>query len=235
MSSPAVIRLETAVSTQDLVHQLAAEGAPAGTAVVAREQSAGRGRRGRAWVSLAGGLWLSVLCRPAAVAALEVLSLRAGLLVAQGLESCSPEFRFGIKWPNDLMLGERKAGGILCEARWHGSEPGWVAVGLGVNVANPIPRELEAQAVALATVVPGLGSTELEPLAIAAIRAAGEASGPLSADELAEFAGRDWLRGRRLVAPTAGIAAGVGPDGALLVETAPGTLVTLRDGTVELA
>ena len=125
----------------DRLHQLAEQGAPAGTAVLAEAQTGGRGSRGRAWHSPPGGLWLSVLYRPPSPAGVELLSLRLGLLVATALEAAAPAAPVALKWPNDLMVGDRKVGGILCEARWQGESLAWVAAGLGLNVTNDIPDE----------------------------------------------------------------------------------------------
>ena len=112
---PAIVRLARTASTMDALHELAQAGAPAGTAVVAEAQVAGRGSRGRGWSSPPGGLWLSVLARPR-TAGLELLSLRAGLAVAELLDRLGVGARARLKWPNDLMLDGRKAGGILCDA-----------------------------------------------------------------------------------------------------------------------
>jgi len=150
-----LIRVARVGSTMDALHELAQAGAAAGTAVVAEEQGAGRGSRGRAWSSPPGGLWLSVLARPASTG-LEVLSLRAGLAVAVLLDRLGAAGRVELKWPNDLMLDDRKVGGILCEARWQGGTLAWVAVGLGLNVTNAPPPELAATATHLASVLPSL-------------------------------------------------------------------------------
>ncbi len=235
MSLPALRRLESVPSTQDLLHELAATGAPTGTAIVAAEQTAGRGSRGRTWASPLGGLWLSVLCRPATTPALEVLSLRVGLAVAEALERAAPGIALQLKWPNDLLLGGRKLGGVLCEARWQGATPGWVAVGLGLNVANSIPPELAAAAVALCTIAPGVQlETLAEPLA-RAITSAGGQSGALRPDELERFRQRDALLGRRIVAPVEGVVEGLNPEGALQVRRADQSRELLRSGTVQLA
>lgn len=220
-------------STQDRLHQLAAAGALAGTAVVAREQSAGRGSRGRVWHSPPGGLWVSVLCRPRDEAAASVLSLRAGLAVAEVLEGILGE-RTRLKWPNDLILRDRKLGGVLCEARWQGSGPGWVAVGIGLNVANPIPSPLAATAVALGEIRPGIGPDELVEPVVAAVAALSEAAGALAPAELAAYAERDWLRGRRVLAPAPGIAAGITAAGALVVRQEDGTTTVCSSGGVVL-
>ncbi|MGE3618000.1 MAG: biotin--[acetyl-CoA-carboxylase] ligase, partial [Gemmatimonadales bacterium] len=135
-----VHRLDRVGSTQDEAHRLAAEGAPAGTVVVAAEQDQGRGTRGREWTSGRGGLWLTAILRPREAPLLEGLSLRIGLALAPVLEAVAPGGLIQLKWPNDLVAANRKLGGILCEARWVGDRPGWVAVGVGINVRNPLPR-----------------------------------------------------------------------------------------------
>lgn len=221
-------------STQDLVHALGEAGAPAGRAVVAAEQTGGRGSRGRSWASPRGGLWLSILCRPGDEAAALVLSLRAGLAVADVLEAEAPGLALRLKWPNDLMLGERKVGGILCEARWQGNSIGWVAVGIGLNVRNALPPEVGDAAVALEAIHPGLSPERLAEPVRAAIAAAGTGAGPLTPGELLRYVARDWLRGRALREPLEGIAAGTSPEGALLVRVPSGTLVPVRSGSVVL-
>jgi BirA family biotin operon repressor/biotin-[acetyl-CoA-carboxylase] ligase len=218
----------------DALHALAEDGAPAGTAVVAEVQEGGRGSRGRGWASPPGGLWLSVLGRPRA-AALELLSLRAGLAVADLLDALGAGRRIALKWPNDLMLDDRKCGGILCEARWHGAEPAWVAIGLGLNVTNAIPSALADTATRLAAVLPRLTPEALVGPMVEALRHVDAAAAPLDAAERDRFERRDWLRGRTLAAPVAGTALGVAADGALLVRGANGTTAAVRTGTVALA
>jgi BirA family biotin operon repressor/biotin-[acetyl-CoA-carboxylase] ligase len=229
-----LIRLVRVPSTMDALHELAQAGAPPGTAVIAEEQTAGRGSRGRAWSSPRGGLWVSVLARPAS-AGLELVSLRSGLAVVDALDRFGVGGELRLKWPNDLMLGDRKAGGILCEARWQGTALAWVVIGLGLNVANPPGEGLDAVATHLSSVRPGLTPAELAGPVIEALRGVDAAAGPLSAGERAHFARRDWLRGRALEAPVAGIADGLEPDGALRVRGADGTIATVRAGTVALA
>ena len=113
-----------------------------------RNSGRGGGSRGRTWHSPAADSGSAGSAgAPARPVGVEVLSLRAGLAVADvldGLPSVPPVL---LKWPNDLMVGERKVGGMLCEARWQGTTLAWVAVGLGLNVRNPIPAELADRAV----------------------------------------------------------------------------------------
>jgi BirA family biotin operon repressor/biotin-[acetyl-CoA-carboxylase] ligase len=160
------------------------------------------------------------------------MSLRAGLAVSNAIAGIAPGERLRLKWPNDLMLGERKAGGLLCEARWQGSAPAWVVIGLGLNVANPPDAALASTATHLAARRPGLAPAELIEPMVAALRGVDAGAGPLTAREQDRFARRDWLRGRALEHPVAGIAEGVSLDGALRVRMGEGRLVQLRTGTV---
>lgn len=223
-------------STMDEAHRLAAAGAAHGTAVAARVQDAGRGRRGRSWVSPEGGLWLSVICRPADAAGVGCLSLRAGLAVVDAIEGLLPAVRgLQLKWPNDVLMGGRKLAGVLCEARWEGARPVHVVVGLGLNVVNPIPPPLAEQAVALAERAAGVTMSDLaQPLA-EAIAAAGLVAGALSARELAVWASRDALLGRPVNGALSGTAAGIAPDGALLVRLDAGAIGRIEAGDVVTA
>jgi BirA family biotin operon repressor/biotin-[acetyl-CoA-carboxylase] ligase len=230
-----VHRFERLPSTQDEVHRLAAAGAPAGTVVVAGEQEAGRGSRGRRWASPVGGLWLSFLCRPARSVGVEVLSLRVGLAAAEALAEVGGVPLVSVKWPNDLMVNDRKVGGILCEARWQGDVLAWVGVGLGLNVRNPVPAGLPMPAGRLAD-----WRSDLEPEhvlwpVVTALLPLAESGAGLSPSELASFAQRDWLAGRELAAPVRGRAGGITPDGALQVLVADGAIVSVSSGSVVLA
>ena len=232
--TPRLYHFERVDSTMDVLHQLAADGAEAGTAVLAGEQLRGRGSRGRSWHSPPGGLWLSVLFRPAAPGGVEVMSLRVGLAVAGALDELMPR-PVQLKWPNDLMLGERKVGGILCEARWQGHTLGWVAVGVGMNVRNAVPGELNEVATALTSELPAITLEDVVQPIVSALRTLDLGADRLSPDEMKRFAQRDWLSGRDIRAPAAGRAAGLREDGALLVLPAQGGEIPLRSGPVELA
>ena len=115
---PRVELLESTTSTLDVAHRLAGEGAPAGTLVIANEQTAGRGRGGKSWQSSPGaGLWITLIERPADTSGLGVLSLRIGLAAAEALDRFAPE-PIRLKWPNDLYIDRAKLAGVLVEARW---------------------------------------------------------------------------------------------------------------------
>ncbi|MFL5403366.1 MAG: biotin--[acetyl-CoA-carboxylase] ligase [Gemmatimonadales bacterium] len=232
--TPRLYHFERVDSTMDVLHALAAEGAEAGTAVVAVEQLGGRGSRGRSWHSAPGGLWLSVLFRPPSAGGIEVISLRVGLAVAEAVE---PLLRdpIRLKWPNDLMLGERKIGGILCEARWQGEGLAWVAVGVGMNVRNSIPPDLSGSATALQVEQPDIVLEDVLQRTVSALRALDLGADQLSPAETSRFGRRDWLHGRELRAPAVGTAAGLRADGALLVYAPDGGTNAIRSGSIELA
>lgn len=222
---PRVVAHERVASTMDEAHALGAEGAPAGTLVVADAQSAGRGRQGRAWSSEPGaGVWLTLLERPIEAAALEVLSIRAGLAIAPALDPFAPA-PIRLKWPNDLYANDRKLGGILIEARWRGERLDWVAIGVGINLRTP--RD-EPRATALRD-----SSSRLEVLGaiVPPLRVAATSVGSLTPDERAAFQARDHAAGRRCVEPVVGRVAGIDARGALLVETASG-MVQARAGSL---
>jgi BirA family biotin operon repressor/biotin-[acetyl-CoA-carboxylase] ligase len=175
-----------------------------------------------------------VLYRPTSPAGAELLSLRLGLVVAEAVEAAVPGVRLALKWPNDLMLASRKVGGILCEARWQGESLAWIVAGLGLNVTNPIPNELQAAAVTLSAHAPAVTLDAVLPEVLRHLRHPVREAERLAADERRRLHARDWLRGRTLRAPIAGTADGIADDGALLVRS--GAMVTpVRAGHIELA
>src|SRR5688500_10973452 len=134
---PALHVFETAGSTLDIAHRLAAAGAPHGALVIADSQTRGRGRGGKQWSSPPGtGLWLTLVARPASADSVRVLTVRLGLAAADILDRFTGR-RVQLKWPNDLYIGNGKVGGLLVEARWRGAAPEWLAVGAGINVIPP--------------------------------------------------------------------------------------------------
>jgi len=230
----------TLPSSLDAIHDLGTQGAPAGTVVIAEEQTSGRGRDGRTWRSPAGGVWLGMLLRPPLPAA-GVLSLRIGLVLSDvveavlGVRPASPaRHRAGLKWPNDVLVDDRKVAGILCEGRWQGDTLQWLGVGIGINVANEIPPELADRAVALRELRPSVRRIDVLDQLVPALLRLTAYGAQLTEFECTAFARRDWLRGRHLRTPLAGRAAGIRPDGALLVDTGAGTTM-VHDGHVELS
>jgi BirA family biotin operon repressor/biotin-[acetyl-CoA-carboxylase] ligase len=237
---PRFVLLGETDSTQDTAHALAEAGAVAGTTIVADSQRAGRGRLGRSWSSEPGlGVWCTVIERPDA-GALDVLSLRVGLSVAEALNPFSSA-RVGLKWPNDLVIPRStvvpsaardlllKLGGILVEARWSGSTLGWVAIGVGINVVAP-------HAVAGAAGLDHQAKRKDVLVAVVrAVRAAAAATGRFTDDELRRYRQRDALAGQRIISPVDGVVTGISARGALIVETgAGGSIEHVRAGTIQL-
>lgn len=225
--APRVVVYDEVPSTMDAAHALAESGAAPGTVVLTDRQTAGRGRGGRTWHSAPGAsLTLTLIERPTDEAALAVLSLRLGLAVAPVMDrhAAAP---VRLKWPNDLFIGEAKAGGILVEARWRNQRPEWVAIGIGINVRRP---SVEGTA-GLATTA---SRAEILADLVPVLRAAAAREGPLGESELAAYRDRDWARGRAIVQPARGIAAGVSPEGALLVQTESG-LIACGAGSLVLS
>jgi BirA family transcriptional regulator, biotin operon repressor / biotin---[acetyl-CoA-carboxylase] ligase len=224
---PRVELLESTLSTMDIAHRLAAEGAPAGTVVIANEQTAGRGRGGKAWQSSPGaGIWMTIVERPGDPSGIGVLSLRVGLAAAEALDRFAPE-PIRMKWPNDLFVDQGKLAGILVEARWREQSVEWVAIGLGVNVRAPANMLSAA----------GLedGTSRIDALAelVPAVRAAANTSGPLTAAELEEFNARDLARGHRCREPALGRVAGITATGELLIALAD-SVAQFRSGSLVL-
>ena len=138
MPAPSKLSLysvDIASSSSDLAWQAAEDGAVSGTAFLVGEQTAGRGRRGAVWSSARGGMYLSILLRPAiAPGAFFGLSFIAALAIREELAArlCGQEVC--LKWPNDVLAGGGKICGILLEARGDA-----VVIGTGVNIAPVMP------------------------------------------------------------------------------------------------
>lgn len=146
-----LVFLELVDSTNNEARRLADKGAPDGTLVVALEQSAGKGRRGRSWVSPSGsGVWMSLLLRPdIPPECASMLTLVAAMAVWTGIERVCG-LRGQIKWPNDVLLEGRKVCGILTEMSTEMESIHYVVVGIGINVGiTEFPEELQDKATSL--------------------------------------------------------------------------------------
>lgn len=147
-------------STQTLAKKLARDGWLEGTVVLAERQTAGRGRLNRQWVSPPGGLWFSIILRPKiSPSRVTQLVIPASLSVVKAIKrTVAVDTR--IKWPNDIVIEKseirnlkseirnskseiKKLGGILIDSEIAGKKLNWVALGVGVNVNNRLPRVLQ--------------------------------------------------------------------------------------------
>ncbi|MDD3619391.1 MAG: biotin--[acetyl-CoA-carboxylase] ligase [Desulfobulbaceae bacterium] len=220
-------------STNVIALELAGRNEKDTTVILADQQTAGSGRRGRQFFSPPGGLYMSIILRPTlAPERLPLITLAAGVACARALEE-QTGLRIRLKWPNDLYLGERKLGGILTEAAPYSPARGaipFVVVGIGVNVntrAESFPEELRNHLVSLYDVlrrridIPGLAAGIAEQLMAAAAALDGDVDGVLAAWRRRDFLldrHIEWLdpQGRRV----RGYGAGLMNDGCYRLTTA---------------
>lgn len=243
-------------STNTRARELAAAGAPGGTVVTAGEQTAGRGRQGRAWTAPPGkALLYSAILRPFDDRQF-LLPLAVPLAVCETAEALQPGIECRIKWPNDVWIGERKLAGILIETR---TQEQWAVIGIGLNLTiepHEFPAELRDTATSLAAAAPtGDDAARTAAASGATLRTAAVLDAPLSPrrarialdSRLGEWVGaeperilaayrqRDALRGREVSWENgSGVAGGVDDRGCLVVVTPGGGRAVLSAGEVHL-
>ncbi len=152
---PPMIYSESMTSTNIVLKQAAESGAAHGTVALCEEQTAGRGRRGRGWVSPRGqGLWVSLLARPAlSPGRAQLITFAAAIAMAEAVEK-ETGLDILIKWPNDLVLQGKKVCGILLELSGDVETIAYVVIGTGLNVGeNAYPQELRESAISLKDVI----------------------------------------------------------------------------------
>lgn len=225
--------LDSCDSTSSELLRRADAGAPAGTVIVADRQTAGRGRRGRQWLSAAeSSLTFSLLWRfPGNMSRLGGLSLAVGLALARALEGLGAQ-GIGLKWPNDLLLataeGQAKVAGVLVELA--SDRRGCQAViGIGLNLRRP-SGELPQPAAGLDQA--GLSGIDRHLLLAAILRELADVLERFAADGFAalrpQWQQRHVWQGQRVCilgegdSPLVGTCLGVDEDGALLLDTAAG-------------
>ena len=139
-------------STNDVARKLADEGAAEGTIVIAESQRSGKGRRGKKWISPSGGVWMTIILRPDVEPnKAPQLTLVAGVAVAETLDAeCGLDI--GIKWPNDILIGDKKVSGILTEVKTDLGQVDYALVGIGIDLnmdINLFPPEIRGGATSL--------------------------------------------------------------------------------------
>jgi BirA family biotin operon repressor/biotin-[acetyl-CoA-carboxylase] ligase len=233
---------ESLGSTQDEARAEAQNGAPHGTLVWALEQSAGRGRMDRGWSSRRGtGLWFSVVLRPDGdPSAAALLGLAAGVGVARALQApTSGAVR--LKWPNDVLLEDRKLAGILAEAETHDGQIRFVILGVGLNLdpgPEGFPPEIADQAAALSEAHSG----SVDPATLMATLLGEMETAIDMAQSEPEALRQAWLAltdtiGREVRAEMGGEsrtgrAVDIDLDGSLVIEVADGSQSRVRVGEV---
>ena len=233
-------------STNTHAMQAGAEGAAHGSVYIADAQTGGRGRGGHTWSSPVGsGLYVSVLLRPALAPGDALwLSLAAGLAAQNAIRSVAA-FTPDLRWPNDLLAGTRKLGGILTEMQAEATRVRFVVIGIGINVhQKAFPPELSAAATSLAIESPEASFTRQQALT-ALLHALDEEvlalTGPQAAAAQQSLLIRlqrqsTWIRGKRVLVgedvPFAGTTEGLDARGFLQVRTESGELRTVLSGGV---
>ena len=223
---PLVEAYATIGSTNDRALELAARAGPAFAVVIADEQTKGRGRRGAEWHSPAGsGLWMSTVlpwARPA-----PHVTLLVGLAVAEAIEEAAGGVRVGLKWPNDLVVGRKKLGGVLCE-----SAGATVVAGIGINL-RPVPDIDRATSLETES-GKTLSASTLAGFIVRALRRLVHAGAGLDAGVLGSLSARDALLGTPVDTDEhgRGTARGIDADGALLLERPDGSRVRVVAGSV---
>ncbi|MGG6309546.1 biotin--[acetyl-CoA-carboxylase] ligase [Paenibacillus macerans] len=238
--------LESVVSTQEEARRLAEEGAPHGTLVLAEEQTAGRGRQGRRWYSPPGkGIWMSLLLRPdrQPLSIASQLTLLTAVAVCRAVRKTSG-VDAGIKWPNDLMVNGRKLCGIIVESIAEDELIRYAIAGIGIDVnleAQDIPAELKSVATSL-QIESGRRIDRAE--LIGAVMTEMEQLYELYMEEGFSPVSHLWealsvTLGRQIAVKTpdgdvTGLATGLDPNGALLLEDHAGKVFTIFSGEVQL-
>jgi BirA family biotin operon repressor/biotin-[acetyl-CoA-carboxylase] ligase len=237
-------RFDRIDSTNEEAKRLAKAGTAGPIWILAREQTLGRGRRGRAWHSPPGNLMATLFFRPAVSAAKGgELSFVAALAVADSISTFAPGVALRLKWPNDVLLAERKVAGILLESASPAGSPAldWLAIGIGINLAHS-PADLPEGALpatSLAAVVgaPPEPEVALQELAKAWARRYGDWHGagfaPTRRDWLARAGGLGARIVVRLPAETIeGVFEGLDDSGALELRLASGLTRRIAAGEV---
>ncbi|MBI4963955.1 MAG: biotin--[acetyl-CoA-carboxylase] ligase [Desulfomonile tiedjei] len=231
---------QEAESTQDLAREMAVRGEPDGTAIMALNQTLGRGRAGHTWISPPGrNLALSVILRPR-VAAKEapLLGLAAAVAVAETVESRGVP-RAELKWPNDVLVQGQKISGILSEASINSNTVEFVIIGIGLNVnsvKSDFPHDLRSSVTSLLTVTGR--QSDLEEVARELLRALGHLYDRVQREGcgfVPDLWDARWAhRGLVLVHEEgSGIAEGIDADGSLLLRDDRGSLIRIASGDVE--
>ena len=229
-------------STQEVARELAVGGASEDTVVVAERQNKGRGRLGRSWVSPLGGVYLSFILRPQ-LKLLEILRLPllAGVAVADAIREVSG-LQPSLKWPNDVLLGGLKVGGILCELDGEADSVNHIILGIGVNVNNKTPRTLKGIATSLKEECGGSLSRGkfigclLDETESLYLRSKDEGFEPILAawKRLSSTLGSEVIVGGTLGEEIEGKAVDIDRNGALLIRKSDGEVVRVVAGDVSL-
>lgn len=240
-----VVYLETVDSTNDLAKKMAQQGVGEGAVIISEEQTRGKGRMGREWHSPAGqGLWFSVILRP------KISPIEASKLTLVGAVAVAKTIRqytcleAGIKWPNDILIDNRKVCGILTEMNAELDKINYLVLGIGINFSLS-PETLPAGLADIATSLNtqhGIGSTRTEFLAGLLLNlesfyykfSEGKFAEILSSWRELSITLNRWVKITSLNEIVEGIAFDIDDEGALLVMKKDGSMKRILTGDVTL-
>ncbi|MBI2861709.1 MAG: biotin--[acetyl-CoA-carboxylase] ligase [Chloroflexi bacterium] len=237
-----IVYLETTGSTNDVARELATTGAEEGTLVLAEEQTAGRGRLGRRWLAPPhSSLMMSVIFRPPLAPAQTFrLTMLSGVCAAQAISQVT-EFTCRLKWPNDLIVGGRKVGGILGEAAFAAGRLDFAIVGWGINVNLDVAAIPELVGVAT-SLSHELGRPVSRFALLQQILQQLEAWYPYLPPQQPDRLFAAWREGLETIGQIVrvdwaanyaeGRVVGVSEEGALMLETPSGEILTISAGDV---
>lgn len=237
-----LLRFKRLGSTSTKAYQLAQQGAGEWTVVVADSQTKGRGRSGKVWESPPGGLWFSIILRPpispSMASRIQMFAAVAVLRALRIAVKAKRRGKVGVKWPNDIVIGGRKLGGILVETKTVANALLFAVVGVGINV-NQTEESLPNGAVSL-RIYTGRESNMRRLLRLILHELESKYGDLQKPSKLVS----EWwrhcvhrMKNVRIDGPegtVAGVNRGITRNGVLLVETLPGHLVRVSEGTLRM-
>ena len=227
-------------STMDVAREEAESGAPHGLIVLADEQTAGRGRRGRAWVSPPGGLYVTIVLRPEPDA-VRRLAMVAPLAVCEAIDAVAA-VRSAVKWPNDVLIEGRKVAGFLIDSRTSAGDVEYALVGIGVNIGLDPLRHAEIRDLATSLALESERKVSREKLLAAVLNRFEKllAASRVDGDVYEAWRARLETLGRQVRAQSVdnveeGVAEDVDTDGNLLLRRPDGSIAVISAADVTLA
>ncbi len=246
LASHPVIVLDETISTNSDAMMLGRRGQQAGTVVIARSQTGGKGRLGKTWLSPAGtGLYFSIILRPLLeLADLPKITLAAGVALCRAIgSSCSVSPM--IKWPNDLLIDGRKCGGILTESYLENARPPLVVLGIGINISTSpsfFPPDLQHKATSLQQHCPTI--VNAKKLLVSIIMEVDDVILAMEKGKfhhlLQQWRGYDATKGKKLTwlttgrRPVCGISLGPDEEGRLHIRDDHGQVFEVLSGDIQL-
>ena len=230
--------MDSVGSTNTEAKNLIIEGETEGLIVIAKRQTAGRGRKERPWLSPIGGLYFSIVLRPRlGTENAPLLGLLGACAVSRSLNGLGVS-RVGLKWPNDVLIGRSKIAGILSEAVYIGDDPAGVAIGIGVNQNCPVSDMPPGLQWPTTSVIDEIGEeTSIEALLCSIVNEIDSLLQVVERDSSFAAVLDEWREvsstlGARVRIhedgmTTDGVAKDIGSDGALIVETEDGLVNVL--------